>query len=141
MKRLISILLLLIFTMLITLSGAASTDNYKYTETVEYSIEFSDKTGFFIKNPVGSIDVQAWPESRIEITAVKRAKREEILDEVGISIKESKIGAEIRFYPYHLFEPTNFDGYLPAHRIKNYPVDTDKMAALLGREPPRNRTF
>jgi DUF4097 and DUF4098 domain-containing protein YvlB len=93
---------LLVFLFLFSVQAIAVT----LEETVKKTIEIDDQEVLFLENKNGKIEISSWNNSAVEIIAHKkvnarsRAKAEEILENVKISIEESKKSIDIEtIYP------------------------------------------
>jgi hypothetical protein len=75
-------------------------EDYEYTEALHRNTFFNDLDFIRIDNSVGSITIRSWPDSRVELVALKKARSLEDLEQVQIDIQTSRDSLIIRsVYP------------------------------------------
>ena len=79
-----------------------SDHDYRYTETIQQSINFAGKAELILDNFVGAITVEDGPEDLIELAATKKAESRADLEKVRLEIQENPTSVEIHsMHPEH----------------------------------------
>jgi len=71
-------------------------EDYKFTTTVEQSLDFANRSALILENPAGHIEIEGWDQSTIQFTATISAKTQKTLDGIEIKIDESTNKATLK---------------------------------------------
>jgi Toastrack DUF4097 len=91
-----------VLTGALLLTGCDLEDFDSYQADFHYHYDFKPGGRLTVENANGSVEIEGWDRNEVEITGVKYASRQSLLDETRIEIRDSPDAITIRTVrPYH----------------------------------------